>query len=52
MAVATSGALSRRPIGDTVTAGSVEAEQLGADPFVLKASGSATVSATLCVQRE
>lgn len=52
MTVSASGALRGRSIGDTVTAGGVEAEELGAHPFVLKAGGSAAVSATLRVQRE
>lgn len=50
--IATSRSLSGGTIGDTVAAGRVEAEQLGADSFVLKAGGSAAVTATLRVQRE
>lgn len=50
--IATGRTLGGGSIGDAVAAGRIEAEQLGADSFVLKAGGSAAVTATLRVQRE
>lgn len=50
--VATGGALRGRPVGHTVAAGRIEAEQLRAHAIVLEASGRAAVAPTLRVQRE
>lgn len=51
-AVTTSGSLGRGSIGDAVATGCVEAEELGAHSLVLEARGSASITATLRVQRE
>lgn len=52
VAIATGGSFGRWSVGDTVTTGGVEAEQLGADPLVLEAGRSATVPSALRVQRQ